>query len=114
MKKNRFHEVFTKYLLVLATATTLFLTLISAASGRPFRLGKIPDRGKNFGCGTCHVNPRGGGQRNSFGYDYETISMKAGEKYTEDLGALDSDGDGFTNDQEFGMGTHPGDQKSKP
>ena len=54
------------------------------------------------------------GQRNAFGNDYEKISMKAGDKYTAQLGELDSDKDGFSNDQEFGAGTNPGDPNSKP
>ena len=37
-----------------------------------------------------------------------------GDTYTEDLGQLDSDGDGATNDQEFAAGTNPGDPASKP
>jgi hypothetical protein len=40
--------------------------------------------------------------------------MKAKETYTKALGDLDSDGDGFTNDQEFAAGTNPGLATSKP
>jgi hypothetical protein len=94
--------------------TTLFLTMTLSADGRPFRIAKTPDKGRNFGCATCHINPNGGGERNPFGRDYEKLGLKAGDKYTEDLGKLDSDGDGFTNDEEFAAGTHPGDPESKP
>jgi len=92
----------------------LLLTTVPVASARPFRMGNIPDKGSNFGCGTCHVNPAGGGSRNPFGADYEKIGIKAGDKYTPELGAMDSDKDGFTNDQEFAGGSHPGDPKTKP
>ncbi len=92
------------------------LTLITASLGvsRPFRVGKLPDEGKNFGCATCHINPMGGGQRNPFGKDYAKIGLKAGDKYTTELGELDSDEDGASNKQEFAAGTNPGDPKSKP
>lgn len=90
------------------------LTIAPVASARQFRLGKLPDKGRNFGCGTCHVDPRGGGRRNPFGKDYGRIAIAQGEKYNEALGALDSDGDGATNDQEFAAGTNPGDPRSKP
>lgn len=94
------------------------LTFFSVAerdvSAKPFRMGKIPDRGANFGCGTCHVNPRGGGPRNPFGKHYAEIAIPAGEKYSAELGAMDSDGDAYSNDQEFNSGTHPGDPESRP
>ncbi|MFC1813754.1 thrombospondin type 3 repeat-containing protein [Thermodesulfobacteriota bacterium] len=97
----------------------LMFTLISLSTGsdvsaRPFRLSKLPDGGKNFSCATCHINLRGGGARNPFGKDYQKTGIPAGDKYTPALGELDSDGDGFTNDNEFAAGTNPGDPASKP
>jgi len=113
-------EAYNFYKRIMVYALTVFMSLIfslalfSTASSRSFRIGRIPDKGKGFGCATCHISARGGGARNSFGSDYEKIAIKAGEKYTEDLGKKDSDGDGFTNDQEFEAKTHPGDPNSKP
>jgi hypothetical protein len=101
-------------LVILCGLLALSVAVAPIVSARSFRLGKLPDKGRNFGCGTCHVNPRGGGKRTSFGKDYGRIAVAAGEKYTEALGALDSDGDGSTNDQEFAVGTNPGDPQSKP
>ena len=72
----------------------VFFVTIPLAFARPFRLGNLPDKGSNFGCGTCHVNPAGGGKRNPFGVDYERIAIKAGDKYTHELGVMDSDKDG--------------------
>jgi hypothetical protein len=82
------------------------------AWARPFRLSKIPK--SELGCGTCHIDPLGGGARNNFGRDYATIGIKAGERYSDELASMDSDGDGHTNAQEFEAGTHPGDPVSKP
>ena len=114
MKKKSFRKTITVYALAILVCITFSLTLFSAVSARPFRMGRIPDKGKGFGCGTCHVNPAGGGARNSFGSDYERIAIKGGDKYTESLGKKDSDCDGFDNEREFDSGTHPGDAKSKP
>ncbi len=92
------------------------LIWISIAIGLPHRPGLLPDKGSNWGCGTCHTNPAGGGPRNDFGQDYSKVAVPAGDKYTDELGKLDSDGDGFTNDEEFGAKppTHPGDESSHP
>jgi len=116
MKRNPSERYFLSSLaaLFLSAAMAFSLSFVSAASARPFRLGILPDQGKGFTCATCHSDPRGGGKRNGFGEDYGRIGIKAGEKYTPDLGQVDSDGDGFTNDQEFAASTNPGDPKSKP
>jgi len=114
MKPNSIRRRIKVSALTICTIIAFSLGLFSTASSRPFRLGRIPDKGKGFGCGTCHINPQGGGARNSFGSDYEEIAIKAGEQYTGDLGKTDSDGDGFHNDREFKSGTHPGDANSKP
>lgn len=101
-------------LLLAFLCLTLFPMSGSEVSARPFRMAVMPDKGATFGCGVCHINPRGGGARNTFGKDYQKLGMSAGEKYTDELGAADSDGDGFDNNHEFKAGTHPGDPKSKP
>lgn len=101
-----------KYLLFTVIALLLMIPLL--AISRPFRPALLPDKGVNFGCSTCHVNPNGGGVRNPFGQDWEAIAIPNGDKYVPELASKDSDGDGFTNDQEFDAKTHPGDKNSKP
>ena len=114
MDGHNVYKRITVYALAIFVSIIFSLTLFSTASSRPFRIGKLPDKGKGFGCATCHVSSRGGGAKNTFGADYGKIAIVAGEKYTKDLGKKDSDGDGFTNDQEFEARTHPGDPNSKP
>lgn len=114
MKAQTFRKTVIMCGLALFMGITFFFAPFSTALSKPFRMGRIPDKGKSFACGTCHINPGGGGARNSFGSDYEKIAIKAGDNYTEDLGKMDSDADGFDNDREFEAGTHPGNAKSKP
>jgi hypothetical protein len=88
------------------------LTALGDVWARPHRMGRIPDA--KLGCGICHVSPAGGGARNSFGRDYETVGIGSGDRYTDELGAKDSDEDGYNNAEEFAAGSHPGDPGSKP
>ncbi len=99
--------------LVLSISLIMVLFSVSIVSGRAFRLAKLPDEGKNFGCLTCHTNANGG-PRNPFGKDWQKIAMKAKDTYTSELAKLDSDEDGFTNDEEFSAKTNPGDPNSIP
>ena len=94
----------------------LLLKWAPDADARAFRIAKLPGGGPNFGCAACHVNPGGGGERNSFGLDYEAIALAAGDVYTDELGQKDSDGDGFSNDEEFNSDppTEPWNRDSHP
>ncbi|MEK7399470.1 MAG: hypothetical protein AAB116_21220, partial [Candidatus Poribacteria bacterium] len=103
-----------KKIISLSVAISIIITIIlaSLAFGRPWRPALLPNA--KFGCSTCHFDPNGGGPRNSFGADWEFIAIPAGDIYTPQLAAKDSDGDGFTNQQEFDAGTRPGDPNSFP
>ena len=114
MKPSTLRKKALRHALQLLLIAVLSLMFLSPCFGRPFRMGRIPDKGQGFGCGTCHVDPKGGGARNPFGLSYQGMGLQAGDNYTEDLGKTDSDGDGFDNDSEFESGTHPGDAESKP
>jgi len=101
---------------IITFTIVLVLSVSPLIMPKAFRLGLLPDKGNSFGCATCHTNPAGGGARNSFGADYERVAIPAGDKYTDALAKLDSDGDGFSNEEEFAAKpvTNPGDPKSKP
>jgi hypothetical protein len=102
----------TRYIFFIVLAFAFLAPFL--AISRPFRPALLPDRGENFGCSTCHIDPNGGGPRNPFGKDWEAIAIPQGDKYVPEIANKDSDGDGFTNDEEFKAGTHPGDPQSKP
>jgi hypothetical protein len=101
---------------LLLVIVVVSMMIASLALSFPFRLDVLPDKGENFGCGTCHINPAGGGERNEFGQDYARIAVPAGDQYTDELAQLDSDGDEFTNQEEFDakLPTNPGDADSHP
>ena len=108
-----------KYVYVCSLTVFSLLLLLNwapDADARAFRIAKLPGGGPNFGCASCHVNPGGGGERNAFGLDYEAIALAAGDVYTDELGQKDSDGDGFSNDEEFNAdpATEPWNRDSHP
>lgn len=93
-------------------------------------VGQIPN-GAKYKCVTCHVSQSGGGSRNSFGKSISQFIVSGNVKWGQQLAAIDSDNDGFTNGTELGDAngvwivgkpspgnkneiSMPGDPKSKP
>lgn len=98
-------------LIILAS---LFMAAMFAmtVTGLPEFEEELPDEGANFGCRYCHESPSGGGPINQFGSDFRDGNFI----YNVSLGIMDSDGDGFTNEEEFDSKpvSNPGDPESYP
>jgi hypothetical protein len=77
------------------------LALAFPAAARPTYPDYIPTAPVDGQCGTCHLDPMGGGERNAFGLDAEATITGDGPDWSK-LFCADSDGDGRTNGQELG------------
>ena len=64
-------------------------------------------------CGICHVNPAGGGSRNSYGADFANTAL-GDRTFNATLAASHPDGDGYTNLVEINAATFPGNSASYP
>ena len=92
------------FLFILTIISSFFTVNVSAI---PEYAKDIPSNLKNY-CIVCHQQASGG-PMNMFGQDY----LKHGSSISA-ISSLDSDGDGFTNDEELREGTFPGDSNSYP
>ncbi len=68
---------------------------------------ELPEALKSF-CQVCHVRASGG-PMNSYGDDFVSYGRSVGA-----VDELDSDDDGFSNEEELAAGSLPGDSKSTP
>ncbi len=92
--------------LLIVLVVTLSLLPVSV-SARPQDAKDIPLELKNY-CVVCHTHASGG-PINVYGQDYFVNGNNVSA-----IALLDSDGDGFTNDEELVQGTFPGDSTSYP
>jgi hypothetical protein len=89
-----------KYVIILFLGISLFQN----AESRPFRIEQIPN-GTKKQCLNCHVSELGG-YLNVFGQEVYSNHLSVQNAlgnviWSEELAALDSDGDGFTNGEEL-------------
>ena len=88
------------------------LLAVNGVSALDVYVEDLPDDGLNYRCKYCHTTRSGGGDPNQFGIDFADNN----HTYNGTLGDIDSDGDGFTNDEEFDNNpvTNVGDANSNP
>lgn len=95
------------FLVLLLVLVVTLSRLSISVSARPEYAKDMPLELKNY-CVVCH-SQASGGPLNVYGLDY----LKNGNNASA-IVLLDSDGDGFTNDEELVQGTFPGDSNSYP
>lgn len=101
----------------LLAAGVLFATVLSLASTSSHALSsyysalvaKYPAASANS-CGNCHIDPAGGGSRNSYGTAFGNVSGHSSNPTAAitTIDPLDSDGDTVINSVELTAGTNPG------
>lgn len=92
----------------LISLTVGVLVALPPAKARFEYVKDLPQSLKSY-CNVCHTASSGKGPLNVFGEDYLRLGL--------DMNAtanLDSDGDGFTNEEELAASTFPGDPNSYP
>lgn len=111
----KMRSYFYKSLFISILSLIVIIGILTTGSvARSYRVGLLAEKARPLGCSVCHLDPRGGGARNSFGKDYERIAIPSGDRLTEALLKADSDGDGTSNGAELNAGARPGDPGSKP
>jgi hypothetical protein len=106
--RNKIGNKWRKTLIIGTIALILIAIPMIGVSGFSSFNKKLPDGAANFSCSTCHC----GNELNEFGVEF----MENDNKYDTVLAARDSDGDNFTNQEEFNANpvTNPGDALSYP
>jgi hypothetical protein len=105
---------------VKALVVSLLAVALAFAALPPAALGGLDDARQvpgplNGVCQTCHMDPNGGAALNAFGADYaDAYNQSGGAVNWSELGAKDSDSDGYKNSDEWSASYLPGDNKSNP
>jgi hypothetical protein len=108
MRENRYKR---NTMHILVTLLIAFVVLsgspIPESRAIPEYARELPEALKSF-CQVCHESAAGGAM-NSFGEDFVSHGNSVGA-----IGELDSDDDGFSNEDELAAGSIPGDPDSTP
>ncbi len=113
MVSIRMREKTDNRITILGLATLLIALIVLTASPIPESRAipeyarELPEALKSF-CQVCHVKASGG-PMNSYGEDFVSYGRSVGA-----IGELDSDNDGFNNEEELAAGSIPGDPDSTP
>ena len=101
-----------RLLLIIMLTVTIIASFQISVKGEKSYQEELPDDGMYFNCKYCHISKSSGGPLNQFGKDFESNNFT----YNDVLDAMDSDGDGYTNYEEFNSKpvTNPGDSDSYP
>lgn len=92
---------------LLITLIVLTESPIPESQAIPEYSRELPEALKNF-CQVCHVRASGG-PMNGYGDDFASYGWSV-----DAIGELDSDDDGFSNEEELAAGSLPGDSNSTP
>jgi hypothetical protein len=113
MVSIRMREMSDKQMTMQVLSILLIAVIVLAASPIPESRAipeysrELPEALKNF-CQVCHVRASGG-PMNSYGDDFVSYGSTVGA-----ISELDSDDDGFSNEDELAAGSLPGDSNSTP
>ncbi len=108
MRENRYKRNTMNLLVTLLIAfVVLSASPIPESRAIPEYARELPEALKSF-CQVCHESAAGG-PLNSFGDDFTSHGRSVGA-----ISELDSDDDGFSNEEELAAGSIPGDPDSTP
>lgn len=101
------NALFNLAMIILIAFTAGAFIASPSTKARPSYVKDLPQSLKNY-CNVCHTGASGG-PLNVFGEDYVRFGLNINATAN-----LDSDGDGFKNEEELAGGTFPGDPESYP
>ena len=108
MREKTDNRITIHILATLLMALVVFSTSpIPESQAIPEYARELPEALKSF-CQVCHVRASGG-PMNSYGEDFVSFGRSVGA-----IGELDSDDDGFSNEEELAAGSIPGNADSTP